>query len=233
MTQPNLSGRVAIVTGGGHGAGRAIAIQLAKAGAKVCVSDLNPDRAAKVERQINEAGGEAISVPADVANKFQCVTIIETTRRTWGQLDIIVNGMAVGPTSTIIKLDEWDFQRAFDVNVKGSFFMSQLGGRVMADENQERGVMIIQVASTAGISEPLPKQAAVCATNGAIVGFAKECAREYVDHNVRVNTALISANQPDYEKAAELALRLFAPEYEQLTGVVFDPDGRLLNWKPS
>ena len=233
MTSPDLSGRIAIVTGGGHGAGKAIAIKLARAGAKVCISDLNPDRIAKVEQEIIDFGGESIGVPADVANKFQCVTVIEKTRHTWGRLDIIVSGMAVEPSSTIIKLDEWDFQRAFDVNAKGSFFMAQLGGRVMADENQDRGGVIIQIASTAGITETLPNQAALCATNGAVVSFTKECAREYADYNVRVNTTLFSAQKADYEKTAEHALRLFKPKYIQVTGKVFDPDGHELNWSSS
>ncbi|MFK7805591.1 MAG: SDR family NAD(P)-dependent oxidoreductase [Anaerolineae bacterium] len=233
MTLPDLSGRVAIVTGGGHGAGAAVAIALAAAGAKVCISDLNPDRAMRVEREITSAGGEAISVPADIANKFQCVTVIETTRKTWGQLDIIVNAMAVGPTSSIIKLDEWDFQRAFEVNLKGSFFMTQLSGRVMADENKERGGSIVQLASTAGITEPLINQAAACAMNGAVIAFSKECAREYADHNLRVNTVLTSAQQPNSEKTAEHVLRLFSTEFGQMNGIVIEPSGRLLDWKPS
>lgn len=233
MTVPNLSGRVAIVTGGGHGAGAAIAKALAQAGARVCVSDINPDRATRVENEINTAGGKAISVPADIANKFQCVTIIETTRKTWGQLDIVVNGMAVGPTSSIIKLDEWDFQRTFEVNLKGSFFMTQLCGRVMSDENQGRGGLIIQIASTAGITEPMANQAALCAMNGAVLGFAKECAREYAEHQIRVNTILFSALKPDPEKTATKVLQLLTPEFEQLTGAVFDPEGRLLDWKLS
>ncbi|MEM8863274.1 MAG: SDR family NAD(P)-dependent oxidoreductase, partial [Chloroflexota bacterium] len=107
--QVNLAGKVAIITGGGHGAGAAVAQALAQAGARVCVSDLNPDRAMKVEQAIITAGGEAMSVPADVANKFQCVTVIESTREKWGQLDILINAMAVAPKRTIIKMDEWDF----------------------------------------------------------------------------------------------------------------------------
>lgn len=231
MSLPDLTGRVAIITGGGHGAGAAVAKKLALAGVRVCVSDLNPDRATRVADEINGAGGEAISVPADIANRFQCVTVIETTRQTWGQLDIVVNGMAVRPTSSIIKLDEWDFQRAFEVNLKGSFFMTQLCGRVMADENQERGGLIVQIASTAGITEPLANQAAVCATNGAAVAFAKECAREYATYNLRVNAVLIAAQEPDAEKTADNVLNLFSPDCESLTGGVLAPDGRLLDWK--
>lgn len=227
----NLSGKVAIVTGGGHGGGAAVALALAKAGAKVCISDLNPDRAQKIETEVLEAGGEAMSVPADIGNKFQCVTVIESTREKWGQLDILVNGMMVAPSSTIIKQDEWDFQRVFEVNLKGTFFMTQLCGRVMSDENGERGGNIVNLGTTAGILHPQPKQAAVCAMNGAIVGFAAEAAREYGDYGLRVNTFLLDHNQPDPNKAADCVMGLFASESKDVTGALFAPDGKIISWQ--
>ncbi len=227
----DLTGKVAIVTGGGHGAGAAVALALGRAGAKVCISDLNPDRAQRIENEIKANGGDAISVPADIGNKFQCVTVIETTRATWGQLDILINGMMVSPSNTIIKMDEWDFQRVFEVNLKGTFFMTQLCGRVMSDENGERGGMIINLGTTAGILHPQPKQAAVCAMNGAIVGFAAEAAQEYGEFHVRVNTVLLATDGPDPNAAADCVMGLFAPESESISGALFGPDGRRLSWQ--
>ncbi len=227
----DLSGKVAIVTGGGHGGGAAVALALGRAGAKVCISDLNPDRAQRIEQEIKEAGGEAISVPADIGNKFQCVTVIETTRAEWGQLDILINGMMVAPSSSIIKQDEWDFQRVFEVNLKGTFFMTQLCGRVMSDENGDRGGLIINLGSTAGILHPQPKQAAVCAMNGAIVGFTAEAAREYGEFDLRVNTVLLDANEPNPAGAADCVMRLFEPESQKITGALFAPDGNRLTWR--
>ncbi|MEM9776828.1 MAG: SDR family oxidoreductase, partial [Chloroflexota bacterium] len=216
--QVDLIGKVAIVTGGGHGAGAAVAHALAKAGARVCISDLNPDKAIKMEQAIIAAGGQAMSVPADVANKFQCVTIIESTREKWGQLDILVNGMAVAPKRSIIKMDEWDFQRAFEVNLKGTFFMSQLCGRVMADENSERGGLIVNLATTAGITEPMADHAAACTANGAIVGFATECAREYAQFGIRVNTVLQDAYEPQPDQAAKVVMSLLSHEGMSTSG---------------
>lgn len=190
MSQSELTDKVAIVTGAGHGRGEAIARALANAGARVAVNDLNPDRAARVAASIREEGGRAIDITADVSNKFQCVHIIETTRAEWGRLDILVNYAAVQPGNTILKLDEWEWQRCIDVNLKGVFFMSQLAGRVMADENKERGATIINIASAAGTLVALPGAAAYGASMAGVVGFARECAREYADYGIGVYTVL-------------------------------------------
>ncbi len=206
-----LNGKVAIVTGGGQGIGAAAAQALAEAGAKVAVNDINPDRADRVARAIEENGGTAIAVGADVANKFQCVNLVETTRAAWDRLDILVNNAAVVPVSSILKMDEWDWQRCLDVNLKGTFFMSQLCGRVMAEENRERGGVIVNIGSTAGVATPLADRAAYCASKAGIVGFARECAREFAAYGIRVNTVLpglidTPLTHPE-EQAAELLAR--------------------------
>lgn len=192
----SLHNNVAIVTGAGQGLGAEIARTLATAGARVAVNDINPDRAERTAVSIREAGGQAIAVAADVANKFQCVHLVETTRAEWGQLDILVNNAAVMPRSTILKLDEWDWNRCLEVNLKGTFFMSQLCGRVMADENQARGGVIINIASTAGVQTPLENRAAYCASKAGVVGFSRECAREYAGYGLRVHVLLPDEERP-------------------------------------
>jgi 3-oxoacyl-[acyl-carrier protein] reductase len=185
-----LDGKVAIVTGAGQGLGEAIAKTLAAAGAQVAVNDLNPDRAERVSAQIREAGGQAIGVMADVSSKFQCVHLVESTRAEWGQLDLLVNNAGVEPVVSILKMDEWDWNRCIDVNLKGTFLMSQLCGRVMADENGERGGAIVNISSIAGLETPLFHRAAYCASKAGIVGFARECAREFAQYGIRVNTVV-------------------------------------------
>ena len=186
--QDKLAGRVAIVTGAGHGASAEVARALAVAGVRVVVNDINPDRAERVTREIAESGGEAIAVQADVANKFQCVKLVEATRAQWGRLDILINGAHVIPHGTILKLDEWDWNRCMEVNVKGVFFMSQLCGRVMDDSR--RGGVIVNIISEAGVRLPLANRAAFCASQAAVMGFARECAREYESYGVRVYALL-------------------------------------------
>jgi 3-oxoacyl-[acyl-carrier protein] reductase len=188
MTQ--LSNHVAIVTGAGQGIGAAIAQALAEAGAFVTVNDLNPDRAEKTAESINRAGGQAMAVDGDVSNKFQCVNIIETTRDRWGRLDILVNNAGIQPRTPILKMDEWEWNRCLEVNLKSIFFMSQLCGRVMADENGETGGVIINIAATAGAVTAWPNRSAYGAASAGVVGFARECAREFAQYGIRVNTIL-------------------------------------------
>ena len=194
-----LDNKVAIVTGAGQGIGAAIAHTLAAAGAKVAVNDINPDRAEKTAVSIRETGGQAIGIAADVANKYQCAHLIETTRAEWGGLHILVNNAAVEPIKPIMKLDEWDWQRTIDVNLKGTFFMSQLCGRVMAGifdkqdgvaDAQGEGGVIVNIGSMAGVEIPLSDRAAYCASKAGVVGFARECAREFAQYGIRVNTVL-------------------------------------------
>lgn len=196
----NLSpGRVAIITGAGQGIGEQVARQLGQTGIRVAVNDQNPDRAERVASAIREAGGEAIGIAADVANKFQCVHLIETTRKTWGQLDILVNNAAVMPRSSILKMDEWDWNRALEVNLKGTFFMSQLCGRVMADENNERGGWMVNVGSVAGVDVAFPGRSAYSASKAGLVGFTRECAREFAEFGVYVNMVLPQENPVSIE----------------------------------
>ena len=185
-----LDGRVAIVTGAGSGLGAAMAHALGAAGARVAVNDINPDRAERVARAIRDGGGAAIDVQADVSNKFQCVKLVEAARAEWGRLDVLVNNAYAAPAATVLKMDEWDWNRCLEVNLKGTFLMSQLCGRVMSDENEDRGGAIVNVASVAGVEIPLDRRAAYCASQAGVVGFTRECAREYAQYGIRVNTVL-------------------------------------------
>ena len=186
----NLKEKVAIVTGAGQGIGAAIARALAAAGACVTVNDLNPDRAEKTAVSITQSGGQAIAVAGDVSNKFQCVNVIESTRDQWGRLDILVNNAGIQPRTSILKMDEWEWNRCLEVNLKSVFFMSQLCGRVMADENGERGGTIVNIAATAGAVIAWPNRAVYGAASAGVVGFARECAREFAQYGIRVNTIL-------------------------------------------
>jgi len=226
MKDEGLVGKVAIVTGAGQGIGAAVAQALAKAGARVAVNDINPDRAERTAAAIREAGGAAVGIMADVSNKFQCSHLIDSARREWGRLDILVNNAAIRPSSSILKTDEYEWQRVLDVNLKSVFLMSQLCGRVMAEENQNRGGgVIVNISSTAGAVTPLPLRGAYCAAKAGIVGFARECAREFAAYGIRVNTLLpgetVGEERPfSPAEVADVALFLCSDASRSVTGSV-------------
>ncbi|GIK58256.1 MAG: SDR family NAD(P)-dependent oxidoreductase [Chloroflexi bacterium] len=220
----SLTNKVAIITGAGQGIGTAVAHTLAATGIRVAVNDLNPDRAERVVTEIVQAGGQAIAVAADVANKFQCAHLIETTRAAWGRLDILVNNAAVMPQATILKMDEWDWNRCLDVNLKGVFFMSQLCGRVMADENAdengERGGLIVNIASTAGVDVPFENRAAYCASKAGIIGFTRECAREFARFGVRVYALVLPEGEERVGKVTAVTIHNLCTDDESYPAII-------------
>lgn len=207
MSQLTLSHRVALVTGAGQPAGAAVARALAAAGARVAVNDLNPDRIARLAAEIRAAGGEALAVAADTASKFQCVTLIEAARAEWQRIDILVNAATVRPNVAILKMDEWEWTRCLDVNLKGVFFMCQLVGRVMDDQNRAApdgpGGLIVNIAW------PEPDEdgrAAFAAGQGGLLAFGRACAREYGPLGIAVHTLV--ADTGEMEALASEVLRL-------------------------
>ena len=204
MTPMDITGKVAIVTGAGHGAGQAIAAALAAAGARVAVNDINPDRAYRVAAELRDGGGAALGVMADVSNRFQCVHLIETTRAEWGRIDVLVNCAVIQPSAPVLKMDEWELMRVLDVNVKGAFFMSQLVGRVMSDRHRADGTRGLMI--TLAAAEPdRPGFAAYAATQAALPAFVRACAREYAPLGIDVH---LLANAGEPEQTAAAAMRI-------------------------
>ena len=192
----DLNGKVAIVTGAGDGVGRAIALALAKSGAAVGVNDLNPDRADNVAQEITDAGGRAIPWSGDISNKFQAAATIETVRDKFTDLHILVNAAGVQRASSLIKLDEYDWRRILEINLTGTFFCTQLAGRVMADEG---GGVIVNLASVYGHPLPLADNAAYVASKAGIIGLTREAAREFAAYGVRINAVCPGDVQEEHE----------------------------------
>lgn len=184
-----LAGRSAIVTGGAAGIGQAAALALAAAGAAVVVADINPDGAARTAAQIVTAGGRALDVHADVSNRFQAANVIEQARDAFGKLDVLVNAAGVYKRGGVALLDEWDWRRIVDVNLTGTFFMTQLTARVMGDEG---GGAIVNLTSSA---PTLPEGAAYLASKAAVLALTRQCAREYAPLRVRVNAVASTVDE--------------------------------------
>ena len=190
----DLNGKVALVTGAGDGIGRAVALALARAGAAVGVNDLNPDRADKVTEEIIAAGGQAMPWSGDVSNKFQVAANIEALRDRFTHLHILVNAAGIQRATSLIKLDEYDWRRIIEINMTGTFFCTQLAGRVMADEG---GGVIVNLASAYGHPLPLADNSAYVASKAGIIGFTREAARDFAAHGVRINAVCPGDIQED------------------------------------
>jgi NAD(P)-dependent dehydrogenase (short-subunit alcohol dehydrogenase family) len=176
--------KVVLVTGAGRGIGKAIAIAFAQAGARVAVNDVNPESCAQTAEKIGASGGQALACQADVANKLAVQAMLIDIEDHWGRVDMLINNAGVEPHQPIVQLDEWDWNRTIDVNLKGAFLCSQSVGRMMQPQG---GGVIVNIASIAGRAAGLRDRSAYVASKAGLIGFTKECAREFATYNIRVN----------------------------------------------
>jgi 3-oxoacyl-[acyl-carrier protein] reductase len=180
----DLHGKVALVTGGGADVGRAIVLALAAAGAAVGIGDLNPDRSDALADEITAQGGRAFAFQGDVSNKYQASAMIEAVRDRFEHLHILVNAAGTLRAAPFVKIDEYDWRRIIEINLTGTFFMTQLASRVMVEEG---GGVIVNLASVYGHSLPLADHAPYVASKAAVIGMTREAARELAPQGVRVN----------------------------------------------
>lgn len=179
-----FAGRVALVTGGGSGIGRATALRLAGEGATVCVADLDADRAAVVAGEIGVAGGQAFPRAVDVSRRADVDALMASVVAQAGQLDILVNAAGLlGPNKPTWEWTEAEADLLLGVNLKGVLFCLQAGVEPMLARG--RGA-IVSIASVAG-KEGNPNQCIYAASKAAVISLTKSLAKEVAGRGIRVN----------------------------------------------
>jgi 3-oxoacyl-[acyl-carrier protein] reductase len=179
-----LEGKKAIVTGGGRGIGRAIALTFAREGADILVNYHSNDAAAQeVVKEVEGMGRKAMAVKADVSNYADAHKMVEAAANELGGVDILVNNAGMSKPSMLLKMSEEDWDKIVDIHLKGTFNGSQAAGRVMKEQKSGR---IINVISSAGLFGTVG-QINYSSAKAGVIGFTKSASRELGRYNITVN----------------------------------------------
>jgi len=180
----DLTGKVAVVTGGAMGIGQATAYRLAEAGASVLVSDIEPEGLKETVGTIGARGGRAQSLVSDTRSREDVARLIRTAVDSYGRLDILVNNAGVYPFSTVLEMSEEEWDRVLDTNVKGVFLCSQAAVPEMV--RTAGGGKVVNIASIEGL-RPGWEHSHYCASKGGVVMLTKALALELAANNILVN----------------------------------------------
>ena len=178
-----LEGRVGLVTGASRGIGRAIARELAARGATVLLGARDQEKLAATVAEIVAAGGKALPVPIDVADRASIEAAFEAILKAHGRLDFLVNNAGITRDNLVLRMKPDDWQQVLDTNLTGAFTCTQAALRPMLKQRSGR---IVNVTSVVGLTGNAG-QANYAASKAGLVGFTKAVAREVASRSITVN----------------------------------------------
>ena len=183
MNTFDLTGKVAVVTGGGTGLGEAIAKALAEAGASIVLCGRRQEPLDKVASEIESGGGKALPIRTDVTNAEDVNAMASEVLNAFGRVDVLVNNAGINTVKPFLELTEKEWDAVLDTNLKGCFYCCQALGKGMVEQRSGSVINVVSVFGRTGFMNISP----YIASKGAIVQLTKALAVEWARHNVRVN----------------------------------------------
>ena len=183
----DLSGRVALITGGSIGLGRQIAQAFAEMGANLVLCARNRERCEQAAAQLRPLGVRALALACDVTNPEQVQSVVDATLADFGRIDILVNNAGVSWGAPFENMTLPDWHKVIETNLTGTFLFSQSAGKVMIAQRQGKIINMASVAGLGGAPPELLNAAAYHASKGAVITLTRDLACKWAEHNIQVN----------------------------------------------